>query len=97
MNNPNSLLSTVPKGKYFLTTSFLQAKASRSTSWGWKSIIWAKKLLEKGVSWEVSYGKSIQCKKDLWVPSCFLSPLKLKPNHDLNIVWAAQLIHVERL
>lgn len=34
LNNPNSLLFTVLKGKYFPMTSFLQAKAPRSASWG---------------------------------------------------------------
>lgn len=45
----------------------------------------------------MSDGKSIQCKKDPWMPSYFPSPLKLKPNHDPNIIQLAKLMHEERL
>ncbi|OIT20168.1 putative mitochondrial protein [Nicotiana attenuata] len=56
---PNLLASQVLKSKYFPDKSLLQAQVSNFASWIWKSILWGRDLLCKGVRWCVSYGTDV--------------------------------------
>ncbi|KAF7153136.1 hypothetical protein RHSIM_Rhsim01G0076000 [Rhododendron simsii] len=55
------------KGRYFPCTSFWHANVSSQSSWAWKSIVWARKLIDKGWIWQVRSGKDIRVWEDPWL------------------------------
>ncbi|KAF7142421.1 hypothetical protein RHSIM_Rhsim05G0208700 [Rhododendron simsii] len=55
------------KRRYFPHTSFRHAKASNTTSWAWKNIVWARELIDKGWRWQVRSGKEIHVWEDPWL------------------------------
>ncbi|GAA0184346.1 hypothetical protein LIER_31634 [Lithospermum erythrorhizon] len=63
-----SLLFKILKGRYFHRSSFLNAKVGANPSFGWRSILEARKLLQKGVRWRIGDGISIVIWKEPWVP-----------------------------
>ncbi|KAM1948308.1 hypothetical protein ACFX15_008514 [Malus domestica] len=46
---PDSLLASVMRDKYYPEKSFREATIGRGSSWGWKGILEARKVLEKGL------------------------------------------------
>ncbi|KAK2652480.1 hypothetical protein Ddye_012336 [Dipteronia dyeriana] len=58
------------QNKIFLTddSSILHAEAGSSSSYMWRSFMWGKELLEKGVRWRVGSGEAILVYKDHWLP-----------------------------
>lgn len=69
--NPDSLLSSFLRGKYCSHTDFLDAKAASNASWGWRSILWGKKLLKEGLRWRVGSGNKMDVFKEEWIPKSF--------------------------
>ncbi|XP_068331493.1 uncharacterized protein [Pyrus communis] len=67
--NPDSLLAKVLQEKYYLSSSFLDGPAGRGTSWGWKGILYQRKVFKVGIRWRVGDGRSIQIVKDPWLPT----------------------------
>lgn len=78
LTDPNSLCTRVLKGRYFPNCSFWDAPQPRSASFTWRSILFGKELLKKGVAWRVGDGKSIKIMSDNWIPNVqagLVSPL----------------------
>nr|DAD41264.1 TPA_asm: hypothetical protein HUJ06_015587 [Nelumbo nucifera] len=92
ITNPNSLLTRVLKAKYFLEVSFLNAKARRGCSLGWKNICMGKKILTKGVYWKVGNGNNIKIWLDPWIPSITGFKIPLNCPHNCNLEVVADLI-----
>jgi hypothetical protein len=69
IQQPNSLLAQVLKGKYFPKDSFLQAKLGVNPSFTWRSLINARSLLEKGLMWRIGNGQQVRIWGDKWLPS----------------------------
>ncbi|KAM1406093.1 hypothetical protein ACFXTH_000797 [Malus domestica] len=69
IQNPTSLLATILRDKYFPGKCFKDAGRGRNTSWGWKGIFEARKVLQHGVRWWVGDGESINIRKDPWLPT----------------------------
>lgn len=63
LHDTESLFHKVFKMKYFLNCSLSEAKSS-SGSFAWKSILWARHLIEKGAQWRVGDGQSIRIFQD---------------------------------
>lgn len=59
----------VLKGRYYPRTSFLQAKLDKTTSYTWKSIFHAKRVLDEVAIWRVGDGKNIHVWEDRWINS----------------------------
>ena len=59
LHDTGSLFYRVFKSKYFLNYSLFEAKSS-SGSFAWKSILWARHLIEKRARWRVGDGQSIK-------------------------------------
>lgn len=57
---PHSLVATIMNEKYFRHCTLLEAFVKNNFSWVWKSIIFAKEVLQKGIRWRVGNGSKIQ-------------------------------------
>ncbi|WZZ38588.1 hypothetical protein YC2023_034847 [Brassica napus] len=69
INEPDSLLAQVLKGKYFRDLSFLDCSVPRNASHGWRSIMAGRELLRKGLGWSVGDGEQIRIWDDPWLSS----------------------------
>ncbi|BFG35644.1 hypothetical protein CerSpe_219180 [Prunus speciosa] len=65
---PNSLIANVLRAKYFHDKSFLEVPVPENSSYVWKSICAARKILLQGSRWQVGSGAEIDIWKDPWVP-----------------------------
>ncbi|XP_075515386.1 putative mitochondrial protein AtMg00310 [Primulina tabacum] len=61
---PDSLAGRVLKGRYFRHGPILQASLGNNPSYIWRSILWSRDILVKGLIWRVGDGKSINIFKD---------------------------------
>ncbi|XP_030478036.1 uncharacterized mitochondrial protein AtMg00310-like [Cannabis sativa] len=68
LHNPHSMLARVLKACYFTNSSFLEAKIGGVGSFVWRSILWGRKIIEKGTRWRVLSGKDIRINEDKWLP-----------------------------
>uniref|UniRef100_A0A803QCV6 CCHC-type domain-containing protein n=1 Tax=Cannabis sativa TaxID=3483 RepID=A0A803QCV6_CANSA len=68
INNPQSMLARVLKACYYTNSSFLEAKIGGYGSFMWRSIIWGRKIIEKGVRWRIISGRGIRINEDKWIP-----------------------------
>ncbi|KAM1949581.1 hypothetical protein ACFX15_009620 [Malus domestica] len=75
LSNPQSLVATVLKAKYFPTSSFMEAPLKPGASYVWKSIYTARNVLSLGLRWQVGTGHSIRIWEDPWIPI----PLRFRP------------------
>ncbi|CAN6715719.1 unnamed protein product [Malus baccata var. baccata] len=88
--NPMSLLASVMKDKYFPGKTFGEAPKGKNTSWGWKGLLEARKVLDLGLRWQVGNGKSINIRKDPWLPNP--STFKVSPKSNLEGIMVCDLI-----
>ena len=68
---PDSLVAKIFKDCYFPDSSFSEAKATKSSSFLWKSLVWGRELIEKVSRWRVGNGRSIRIYRDRWIPRLF--------------------------
>jgi ribonuclease HI len=67
LTEPESLMATTLKAKYFPKTTFLQAKRGNRPSYSWLSIQSSSWILQKGCFWLVGKGQNINIWKDRWI------------------------------
>lgn len=67
VNNLDSLMARVFKGKYFPNASVLEAPLGNKPSFSWRSIHAAQDLMKKGMRKEFGDGKDISISTDLWL------------------------------
>ncbi|KAK3224955.1 hypothetical protein Dsin_004817 [Dipteronia sinensis] len=65
---PNYVVAQLLKAKYCKQDDFLLAKAKPSYSYIWRSLVWGRSLLSKGLRWKVGDGNSIRVFQDRWIP-----------------------------
>lgn len=68
--NKDSLMSRVMLGRYCKHEGILTVKPMSGCSWGWRSILWGRDLLIKGLKWEVGNGQHIRVFMDEWIVGC---------------------------
>ena len=68
VHDTDSHFYKVFKAKYFPHSSIFEAKLA-SGSFAWKSILFARRLVEKEARWRVGDGKSIRIFHDSWLPN----------------------------
>ena len=66
---PDLLCARVLKGRYFPNCTFWDAPLPRSSSFTWRSLMYGKEILMKGILWRVGNGKTIRIIKDNWIQS----------------------------
>ncbi|XP_010424493.1 PREDICTED: uncharacterized protein LOC104709611 [Camelina sativa] len=66
---PNTLFARVFKGRYYRNSNPMEPIRSYSPSYGWRSIIFARYLVNKGLIIRVGSGESISIWTDPWVPA----------------------------
>lgn len=66
---PQSLLARVLWAKYYRISTFLQAGCGNSPSYIWRSILYCRELLNKGIQWRIGDGTSVRVFHDPWLPS----------------------------
>ncbi|KAL5579373.1 hypothetical protein UlMin_011815 [Ulmus minor] len=69
IQRPNSLLYRVFKAKYFHSSTIWHASANSKASYVWKSILWGRNQVAKGIRWRVGDGSSISVYKSRWIPT----------------------------
>ncbi|KAL5573013.1 hypothetical protein UlMin_022610 [Ulmus minor] len=69
IQRPHSLLSRVFKAKYFHSSTIWHASANSKASYVWKSILWGRNLVAKGIRWRVGNGRSISVYNSRWIPT----------------------------
>lgn len=59
LQNPDSLIATVLKAKYFKNGSFIEAEVGARPSFTWRSLTSSRDLLQEGLLWRIGDGKSV--------------------------------------
>ena len=67
LQNPNSLVTRVFKGRYFPDTPVLKAVKGQGSSFIWSGIWTAKEELAKGFRWVLGNGDDIIATRDPWL------------------------------
>lgn len=85
---PDSLVARVFKGKYFPNTDILNSKAGYRPSYVWRSIIWGKKLMCKGLRKRIGSGRNTRVFSDPWLPRehSFKPITPIPPLRELTLV-----------
>ncbi|CAN1749320.1 Uncharacterized mitochondrial protein AtMg00310 [Linum perenne] len=76
LTNPDLLLSRVLKSVYFPNTTLLQSNGRGRPSWGWKSLMIGRELLQPGLRWQIGSGMQVDALQDRWLPGS----LPLRPS-----------------
>ncbi|KAM6583339.1 hypothetical protein CsatB_010341 [Cannabis sativa] len=69
LTSPDSLVGQLLKAKYFKRNDFLHAAIGHSPSFCWRSILWGRELLLKGLTWKIGDGNSVKISESSWLPS----------------------------
>lgn len=57
--SPDLLVSKVIKARYFASSSFMEAELGKKPSYFWRSYMWSRELLGKGLRMRIGNGESI--------------------------------------
>ncbi|CAN6580631.1 unnamed protein product [Malus baccata var. baccata] len=90
IQNPSSLLASVLREKYIPEKTFREAGKGKNTSWGWKGIFEARKVLQHGIRWRVGDGTKINIRDDPWFPKP--TTFVVKPRDCLQETMVSELI-----
>ncbi|CAN1126729.1 Putative ribonuclease H protein At1g65750 [Linum perenne] len=74
---PDSLIARTFKGRYFPSTSFLEANLGGRPSWAWRGFLFGRGILQDGLRWQVGDGSLINTISDKWLPTNPPSPPKI--------------------
>ncbi|KAH9656896.1 putative reverse transcriptase/RNA-dependent DNA polymerase [Citrus sinensis] len=72
---PESLVARVLQARYFKDNQFLTAKLGSKPSFIWRSILWGRQVIHKGIRWRIGNGQQVQIYKGNWIPK----PTSFKP------------------
>ncbi|XP_073019495.1 uncharacterized mitochondrial protein AtMg00310-like [Primulina eburnea] len=67
VQNPNSLVARVLKGRYHRHVDIMEAQLGNNPSFIWRSFVWGRELLREGLYWRIGDGKHIGVFHHRWV------------------------------
>lgn len=67
LTQPQSLMASVMKSRYFSEGNFLEAPLGERPSYAWRSLICGRDLLQKGLRHRIGNGESTRVWLDKWV------------------------------
>ncbi|XP_048615950.1 uncharacterized protein LOC125588571 [Brassica napus] len=67
INQPESLLARFIKSRYYPHSDFLHAPVGYRPSFAWRSILFGRELLQKGLKWQIGNGRTTRVWLDKWV------------------------------
>lgn len=71
------------RARHYRRGNFLEAAFGINPSYNWRSTIWGRELLQRGIRWRVGYGDTIRVYHSYWIPRHFsfkpVSPILLDP------------------
>lgn len=76
IQNPEALMTQILKARYFKNSSFMEAKLGSNPSFVWRSILWGRQILHKGLRWRIGKGEQVYVYKSNWIP-------KTLPSHSV--------------
>ncbi|KAL5854197.1 hypothetical protein ACOSQ4_003999 [Xanthoceras sorbifolium] len=98
-----AMLAKILKAKYFPNTNFLKSKLGWKPSFVWRSILWGRDTLQRGLRWKVGDGHNIAVYDDPWIPRAsnfkVLSPPLLPDGTSVSALigasgsWCRGLVH----
>lgn len=68
MQHPNCLMARMLKARYFADEDVLTAKLKKKASYAWKSILYGRDLITKGLRYVVGNGELVNMWTDPWIP-----------------------------
>ncbi|KAL5564302.1 hypothetical protein UlMin_027466 [Ulmus minor] len=68
LSKPYSFMARVFKAKYFPFSSIWEASAGDNSSYTWKSIMWGRNLVARGIRWRIGDGASTLICQSWWLP-----------------------------
>lgn len=83
--NPDSLVSKVFRARYFKHTNIMGASLGSNPSYIWRSILWTRDILNKGLYWKVENGENIHAKRDVWIPNLTNGKITSNVTYDSNV------------
>lgn len=84
LTSPNSLFGQIMKARYFPHTDFLHSEMGTYPSLTWRSNLWGKELLQKGLRWSIWDSVSIHSQP--WIPRPIIfKPLNLHSQDDEKV------------
>ncbi|XP_026399862.1 uncharacterized protein LOC113295753 [Papaver somniferum] len=95
LNNPNILLSSFMKDKYFPNQNLLEIdKATNSSSWIWKGIVNGLHFIKSNYVVKINNGVSSRIWHSNWIPGKLNPPLPRHPSH-INYVFVSELFDIQ--
>ncbi|KAL5758729.1 hypothetical protein ACOSP7_021340 [Xanthoceras sorbifolium] len=61
-------MSRILKARYFPSSSFFESGLGNAPSFIWRSILWGRNVLSKGVRWRIGDGSAVSISGDPWIP-----------------------------
>lgn len=65
---PDSLVAKVLQARYFKNSNFLRVRMGSQPSYIWRSILWGKQVILKGLRWRIGDGRRVQIYHHCWLP-----------------------------
>lgn len=92
IHSPNSLMARVLKARYLKNSDIMLAGLGNNPSFVWRSLLWGRDLINKGLYWRVGDGQHILAQSEPWIPGIpkYKSSLFVLEN---SIVKVADLIN----
>lgn len=68
LKEPDSLVVTILKAKYFPNCSFMKAQIKPNCSFSWRSLCGSRVVINKGAKWIIGNGRLVSIWGDPWIP-----------------------------
>ncbi|KAG7585605.1 Ribonuclease H domain [Arabidopsis thaliana x Arabidopsis arenosa] len=86
LQQPDSLLAQVLLGKYYHSSSFMEARIPTNASHGWRGIMEGREILKKGLGWIIGDGESTNVWDTSWLsPTMPLCPFGPPTQYGLHL------------